>query len=386
MKFIDEVDLKNKVVILRVDYNVPINNNKIVDKFRIISSFETIKYLLKQDCKIIILSHLGKVKTESDKKANDMKIVYKALKNVTKHIYFSNECNGSELTKKVKKLKKKDMLLVQNTRYMDVDKSLESNCDEELSKYWALLGDVFVMDAFGTCHREHASTYGISKYLPTCYGFLIKKEIKVLDEVIGLNNKTLILGGAKVSDKIDLIDNLIDKSEKVLIGGKMCLTFLKATGNKIDKSLIEEDKLDYVNKLLKENKEKIVLPIDLKTDKNENKLLEDITESDNILDIGEETITLFKKKIDRDNLVVWNGPMGYIEDKNFQVGTLALLRYLNNYDIKTVIAGGDTASVANKYNFNFYHISTGGGATLKYLEGKELKALGGKFNEANSIK
>lgn len=387
MKFIDEVNIKNKTVILRVDYNVPIINGNITDNFKIISSFETIRYLLNQNCKIIILSHLGKVKIEEDKKENDMKIVYNKLKTLSKRkVFFSNECFGEQLNKKVKSLKKKQILLVQNTRYMDIESKKESNCDEELSKYWASLGDVFVMDAFGTCHREHASTYGISKFLPTCYGYLIKKEIKVLNEVIDSKNKVLILGGSKVSDKIDLIDNLINKTKKIIIGGKMCFTFLEALGNKIDKSLIETEKKDYVNQLLDKYKNKIILPVDLVNEKQDNIKNEEITTSDILFDIGKETIKLFQNNIEESDLVIWNGPMGYVEDKNFEKGTLMLLKHLNNYNIKTVIAGGDTSAVANKYNFNFYHISTGGGATLQYLEGKELKALGGKYCETDSIK
>lgn len=385
MKYIDEVDIKNKTVIVRVDYNVPIKDKKITDDFRIISSMDTINYLLKNNCKIILLSHLGKVKTEEDKIKYNMKIVYDRLKQIMNcHVYFSNTTDGEELDRLTTKLKSKEIILVQNTRYEDLNGRRESNCDEELSKYWASLGDVFVMDAFGSCHREHASTYGISKYLPTCYGFLIKKEVTILDELLKNNNKTLILGGAKVSDKIDLIDNLINKSNKIIIGGKMCFTFLYALGYKLNKSLIEEDKLEYVKKLLNEHREKLILPSDFITEKKQSKDLIQIKEEDNLLDIGRKTIKKFEEYINPEELIIWNGPMGYIEESYFEHGTIELLKTLRTCNAKTIITGGDTAGIANKYRFHFYHISTGGGATLNYLEGKELKVLEGKFNETNN--
>lgn len=386
MKYIDEVNLKDKTVIVRVDYNVPFSKDKVTDDFKIMSSLDTINYLLDQNCKIILLSHLGRVKEEKDKRDNDMKIVYNRLKSMCDvKVHFSNTADGDELDKLSTNLKNKEILLVQNTRFEDVPYKRESECDDKLSKYWASLADVFVMDAFGTCHREHASTYGISKYLPTCYGFLIKKEMKALNEAVEDEKKILILGGAKVSDKIKLIDNLIDKSSKILIGGKMCFTFLAALGNKIDKSLIEEDQIDYVNNLMSNYKDKIVLPFDLVNDKGEEKELEDITEKDVLMDIGNDSCNEFISRLKKDSLVVWNGPLGYVEDPKFERGTLKVLRYLAENDIKTIIAGGDTAAMANKYKFGFYHISTGGGATLEFLEGKEMRTLEGEYYEEDSI-
>lgn len=364
MKFIDEVNIKNKTVILRVDYNVPIKDNKIDDDFRITSSLETINYLINNNCKIIILSHLGRVKTVDDKNKNSLRLVYNRLKElVNVNVDFCEDLKGKTLEENVKKLKSKEILLLENTRFMDLEDNKESNCDLELSKYWASLGEVFVNDAFGTTHRKHASTYGITKFLPTCYGFLIKKEIRVLNEALKVNDKILILGGAKVDDKLKLIKNLIDSSSKLLLGGKMCFTFLKAKGNIIDKSLVNEEELNNVKLVYKENVNKIILPVDV---------------IDN-LDIGIKTIELFKNSIDKNKLVVWNGPLGYIEDPKYKTGTLEILKYLEDNKIKTIIAGGDTAKIANNEKFKFYHTSTGGGATLEYLQGKNLPALEGEW-------
>lgn len=386
MKYIDEVNIENKTVILRSDLNVPIKNNKITDEYRIIKSLDTINYLLEKNCKIILLSHLGKIKTEEDKNKNSLKIVYEKLKElINTKIYFSEELTGEKLKEKVNNLQNKEILLLENTRFMDLENKKESNCDMNLSKYWASLGDIFVMDAFGAAHRSHASTYGIGKYSPTYYGLLVKKEISSLDEALHDKEKIVILGGAKIEDKLNLIDKLINKSSKLLIGGKMCVTFLYLNGNKVDKSQVNLDVTDSLNKTYKENVNKIILPIDIKNKKNENILLETL-ENDKVLDIGTNTIEKFKENINKNSFVVWNGPLGLVEEKEFETGTLEILKYLSENKIKTIIAGGDTVAIANKYKLNFYHISTGGGATLEYLEGKTLPALAlGGNNEKNNI-
>lgn len=386
MKYIDEVNIENKTVILRSDLNVPIKNNKITDEYRIIKSLDTINYLLEKNCKIILLSHLGKIKTEEDKNKNSLKIVYEKLKElINTKIYFSEELTGEKLKEKVNNLQNKEILLLENTRFMDLENKKESNCDMNLSKYWASLGDIFVMDAFGAAHRSHASTYGIGKYSPTYYGLLVKKEISSLDEALHDKEKIVILGGAKIEDKLNLIDKLINKSSKLLIGGKMCVTFLYLNGNKVDKSQVNLDVTDSLNKTYKENVNKIILPIDIKNEKNENILLENL-ENNKVLDIGTNTIEKFKENINKNSFVVWNGPLGLVEEKEFETGTLEILKYLSENNIKTIIAGGDTAAIANKYNLDFYHISTGGGATLEYLEGKTLPALAlGGNNEKNNI-
>lgn len=386
MKYIDEVNLENKTIILRSDLNVPINNNLITDEYRIDKSLDSINYLLERNCKIILLSHLGKIKTKEDKKKNSLKIVYEKLKEkINTKIYFSEELVGKKLEETIKNLKNKEIVLLENTRFMDLDNKRESNCDKALAKYWASLGEVFVMDAFGSAHRKHASTYGIGLYLPTYYGLLIKNEKKVLDEVLYNNEKVVILGGAKIEDKLNLIESLINKSSKLLLGGKMCITFLYLNGNKVEKSQVNLDVTNSLNKVYKENVNKIIIPIDIKNEVNKNILIENLN-NDLVLDIGVNTIENFKNNINKNSFVVWNGPLGMVEEKKFEHGTLEILRYLSENKIKTIIAGGDTASIANKYKYKFYHISTGGGATLEYLEGKTLPGLNlGGNNEKNNI-
>ena len=254
---------------------------------------------------------------------------------------------------------------------MDYPNKLESNCDEELSKYWASLGDVFILDAFGSSHRAHASTYGIAKYLPHAIGFLIEKEIKELNK-IKKEQKTIILGGAKVSDKIGVIKNLINSSTNILIGGAMCGTFLKALNHEVGKTYIEEDKIEEAQELLKT--EKITLPIDVITE-NGAKDIENISNEEKILDIGPKTISMFKSYLHNDELILINGTLGLWEEKKYSKGTEEILNYLNEIKAKVVVCGGDTGSAAKYYNFIPYYLSTGGGASLEYLKDKTLPAL-----------
>lgn len=388
MEYIDEINTDGKTIILRSDLNVPIQNKKIIDNFKIKKSLKTINYLLEKNCKIILLSHLGKVKTEEDKKNNSLKIVYKELKKqINAKVFFSKELVGTKFEKKVKNLKQKQILLLENTRFMDLDNKKESNCDLSLSKYWASFADLFVMDAFGSSHRKHTSTYGVGKFLPTSYGLLIKEETNALNEALQNDKKIVILGGAKIEDKLNLVKNLLPKSQKILIGGKMCATFLYLKGNKVKKSQVNLEVTESLNKLYKDNVNKLIIPIDIKTNNTENIKVENLKEEE-IFDIGKNTIELFKQNINKEDFVVWNGPLGLVENKNYEVGTIEILNYLKQNDIKTIIAGGDTAAVANKYNMKFYHISTGGGATLEFLEGKELPALTLRMevnNEENNI-
>ena len=375
MKFINEVDVNNKRVIVRVDYNVPICNGKIEDDNRIRKSLTTINYLLDNNAKIILLSHLGKVKTEEDKEKNSLSIVAKHLGELlNKEIIFSDETKGLKLNSLVENMQNKDVILVENTRYEDVPDKLESNCDEELSKYWASLGDIFVLDAFGSAHRNHASTYGISKYIKGYAGFLIKEELDILTEILNNNNKDIILGGAKVEDKIGVITNLIKSSNRIILGGAMCFTFLKAKGYNVGQSFVDEDRLEYCRKLLEKYPDKIILPDDIVTDKS-IKDIDKIEIDEHGYDIGPKTIEKYKLLLEKSELVVWNGPMGWFENENYCNGTKELLHFLNQKQIKTIIAGGDTGNAAQKYGLNFYYISTGGGATLEYLEGKEFQTL-----------
>lgn len=372
MKTIKDLDIKRKKVIIRVDYNVPIKEGKVIDNNRIVSSLETINYCINENAKIILMSHLGKVKSEEDKNKNTLLPVKEELeKLLNKSIFFSHELKGKDLEDKINNLQEQDILLLENTRHMDYPEKLESNKDEDLSKYWASLGDVFVLDAFGSAHRAHASTYGISEYLPHAIGFLIEKEIKELDNIKD-KKKTIILGGAKVSDKIGVIKNLINRTEKILIGGAMCGTFLKSLGYEIGKTYVEDKKLDEVKELI--NTGKIVLPIDAITE-NGTKLIENITKDETIFDIGPATLSHFKNALNKNELILMNGTMGMWEESKYSKGTEDLFNYLSEIDAKVIVCGGDTGSASKFYNFKPYYLSTGGGASLEYLEGKSLPAL-----------
>lgn len=372
MNKLKNIKVENKKVLVRVDYNVPIKNGLVLDNNRIIQSLETINYLIEHNAKIILMSHMGKVKKVEDKMLNTLKPVKIELEKIlNKKIYFAEELKGKALESQINSLKPGEILLMENTRYMDIPDNLESSCDEELSKYWASLGDVFILDAFGSCHRNHASTYGISKYLPHAVGFLIERELKELDK-IKKEKKTFILGGAKVSDKIGIIKNLMDNTDKFLIGGAMCATFLTANGNPVGSTFVETDKITECKNLLKTGK--IIIPIDYVTE-NGVKELNDIFNDEHILDIGPKTIELFKNNIDINTLLVLNGTLGKYEEDAYQNGTKEIFNYLKENIVKTVVLGGDTSSAAKKYNFNASYISTGGGASLEYLEGKEFETL-----------
>ena len=265
MENITSADVKNKKVIVRVDYNVPIKDGKILDETRIIASLETINYLIKNEAKVILLSHLGRIKSEEDKNTNSLSIVAKRLsKLVNVPVYFVGATRGHIVEETVDNLLTGEIVLIENTRFEDFPKKLESSCDEALSKYWARLGDIFVLEAFGSAHRCHASTYGISKYLPSYAGFLVEKETNMLNEALK-SSRTLIMGGAKVEDKIGVIDNLITTSDCLLLGGAMCFTFLKAKGIDVGSSIVSEDHIDYAKGILEEYQNKIVLPIDVVT-------------------------------------------------------------------------------------------------------------------------
>lgn len=372
MNKLKNIKVENKKVLVRVDYNVPIKNGLVLDNNRIIQSLETINYLIEHNAKIILMSHMGKVKKVEDKMLNTLKPVKIELEKIlNKKIYFAEELKGKALESQINSLKPGEILLMENTRYMDIPDNLESSCDEELSKYWASLGDVFILDAFGSCHRNHASTYGISKYLPHAVGFLIERELKELDK-IKKEKKTFILGGSKVSDKIGIIKNLMDNTDKFLIGGAMCATFLTANGNPVGSTFVESDKITECKNLLKTGK--IIIPIDYVTE-NGVKELNDIFNDEHILDIGPKTIELFKNNIDINTLIVLNGTLGKYEEDTYQNGTKEIFNYLKENIVKTVVLGGDTSSAAKKYNFNASYISTGGGASLEYLEGKEFETL-----------
>lgn len=372
MRTIKDIDVTNKKVILRVDYNVPIINGRILDNNRIVASLETINYLLSKNAKIILMSHIGKIKTKSDLEANSLKPVRDELSILLhKDIKFSSTLRGKELDDLVNNLNPGDILLLENTRYMDYPDKLESNCDIELSKYWASLGDIYILDAFASSHRSHASTVGIPSYLPHAVGFLVERELQELDE-IKKENKTLLLGGAKVDDKLSLIEYLLPTSDKILLGGRMCATFIKSEGYEVGKTETNDALLDKCKELLKTNK--IIFPIDVVTE-NGIKELDKITKEETIYDIGSETIEMYKRVLKNKVLILINGTMGMYENPLYENGTKELYEFLKQEKKKVVVCGGDGASSSKKYNFNPYYISTGGGASLNYLSGIELPAL-----------
>ena len=387
MRSITDMDLSSKKVILRCDYNVPIKDGIIEDDTRIRMSLDTINYLLKNNCKIIILSHLGKIKEESDKAKNSLYPVSIRLgKLLHKNILFSKDTRSDELTKMASNLKEKEILLIENTRYEDLNSKKESSCDMDLASYWASLGEVFINDAYGTLHRAHASNVGIAKILPSAVGFLVLNELNKIDSLLEENTKPfiVIMGGKKVSDKIKVIDNLITKCDKLLIGGGMAYTFLASLGYNVGSSLIDTESLDYAKNILINYKNKIVLPVDaiVATEISPeahatNKNIDSILDNEIALDIGRETIKLFEYNLQNAKRVIMNGPMGVFEIEKFGHGTKAIYEYLTKNNIKTIIGGGDSASSVNKlgYTNKFYHVSTGGGATLEYLEGKTLPGL-----------
>ncbi len=386
MKTVRDFDLKDKKVLIRCDFNVPIVNGKISDNTRIVKSLDTIKYCLEQDAKVILFSHLGRIKEKIDLEKNNLKPVAKELgKLLDKEIIFIDETRGEKLEKAVSDLKSGEILLVQNTRYEDLDGKKESSNDGELGKYWASLGDIFINDAFGTIHRAHASNVGIASNLPHGIGFLVEKELSVLSSLNSPEKPfIIILGGAKVTDKIGVIKNLIKKSDYILIGGGMAFTFLQSEGFEIGSSIVDKDSLDFCKEILEKYQDKIILPVDVLVNtvyedvKNpELRLISEIKDDEMGLDIGPNSINVFEKYLKDAKTVLWNGPLGVCEFSNFKNGTFKIMKYLVNNDIKTILGGGDivAASAKAKLKDKVYHASTGGGATLEYLEGKKLPGL-----------
>lgn len=378
-KTIKDYDLRGKKVIIRVDFNVPIENGKITDDSRIVGALDTIRYAKEKGAKVILMSHLGRVKEDSDKEKHSLKIVCERLIELLKDdVIFVESTRGEILENAINNLKDKEILLMENTRFEDIDGNRESGNDEELGKYWASLGDIFINDAFGVSHRKCASVVGIASNLKNGIGFLIEKELnsfKILDKP--KRPYTIILGGAKVSDKIGVIDTLIKVCDYMLIGGAMSNTFMSALGYNVGESLVDEDYIDYAKELIKEYKDKIILPIDSIIEGCELKEYNEINNSDKCLDIGSKTIEKFKSILSISNTIVWNGPLGYFEKEEYSFGTYEILNYLSDKNKVVILGGGDTASAALNLGFKdkFTHISTGGGASLELLEGKELVGI-----------
>lgn len=386
-KSVTDLIVKGKKVLVRVDFNVPMKNGVITNDNRIAAALPTLNYLLENGAKVIAFSHLGKVKTEEDKLTSSLRPVAERLSELLeKPVTFVPETRGEILESAIDNLSEGQILIFENTRF----EKGESKNDEALGKYWASLGDVFVNDAFGTAHRAHASNSGIAANLETAAGFLMEKEIQFIGGVVDQPVRPLvaILGGAKVSDKIGVIENLIEKADKILIGGGMMFTFLKALDQNIGKSLLEEDKVDLAKSLMEKAKAKgvaLVLPVDVvaaKEFKNDTDFrtvaVEDLASDEMGLDIGPASIALFTEHLAGAKTVVWNGPMGVFEMANFAKGTIGICEAIAGLEgAQTIIGGGDSAAAAIDLGFadQFSHISTGGGASLEYLEGKILPGV-----------
>ena len=383
---LENIDLKNKKVIIRCDFNVPIKDGIIKDDNRIKESIPTINIVKEKGAKIILMSHLGRVETIEDKKGKSLEPIAKRLSELlNQEVIFINETRGKKLEQAISNLKPGEILLMENTRFEDIEGKKESKNDPELGKYWSSLADFYINDAFGTAHRSHASNVGIASHLPSCFGLLIKKELDNLYPAINNPERplTVIIGGAKVSDKITVLENLVNKADHILIGGGMAYTFLKAKGYNIGKSLLDEEKIDFcINLLNKTNK--IVLPVDSLVAKEINEdakvVVKDnnnFDENDIGLDIGPKTVEVFKKYLQESKTIIWNGPVGYFEIPAFASGTKALAQIISELDVTSIVGGGDTASalINMGYKNKFTHISTGGGASLELLEGKELPGI-----------
>ncbi|KRO23209.1 pgk protein [Pediococcus argentinicus] len=395
---VSDLDVNDKKVLMRVDFNVPVKDGVIGDDNRIVAALPTIKYIIEHNGKAILFSHLGRIKTEEDKKALTLRPVAQRLSDLLgKPVTFVPVTRGAQLEEAVNGMKDGDVLLFENTRFEDLDGKKESGNDSELGQYWASLGDMFVNDAFGTAHRAHASNVGVAEAMkaagkPVAAGYLMEKEIKFLGEAVDdpKHPFVAILGGAKVSDKIGVIDHLLDKADKVIIGGGMTYTFYAAKGMKIGNSLVEQDKIDVAKEILAKAGDKIVLPVDsIVAEKFDNDVPSKVVEGDipdgyMALDIGPKSIAEFKDVLKDAKTVVWNGPMGVFEMSNYAKGTLEVGKFLGTLsDATTIVGGGDSTAAVKQLGVGdqLTHISTGGGASLEYLEGKELPGIAAISNK-----
>ncbi|MBP3832267.1 MAG: phosphoglycerate kinase [Clostridia bacterium] len=386
-KTVRDIDLKDKKVLVRCDFNVPMDENKnITDNRRIVAALPTIQYLLEQNCKIVLCSHLGRPKGEFKPEFSLAPVAKELSKQLNKEVIMAKDVIGEDACKKAKKLNNGEILLLENLRFHRE----ETDNDPEFAKKLAEFGEVFVNDAFGTAHRAHASTEGVTKYLPAVSGFLIEKELEFLGAALENPKRpyVAILGGAKVSDKIGVIDSLLEKVDTLIIGGGMAYTFFKAQGHSVGDSLCEDDKCDLALELMNKAKEKgvkMLLPIDTKIGKEfkpdtESKTVAwtDIPDGWQGFDIGEKTIEMFRKELNGAKTIVWNGPLGLFEFEQFAVGTNAIAHKLANLnDAITIVGGGDSAAAVEKAGLadKISHVSTGGGASLEFLEGKKLPGI-----------
>ena len=387
-KCIQDMDVTNKRVIIRCDFNVPVKDGKILDDNKIRASLETIQYLIEKKAKIIILSHFGKVKTEEDKKKNSLEIVARRLQElVPSKVLFSRQTRSVMLASKINDMAPGEILVLENTRFEDVPNKLESDNDPQLAMYWAELADIFCLDAFGSAHRAHASTFGIAKYLPSCIGFLVQREVYNLDKYVLNAEKpfTILMGGAKVEDKVELIESLLPKCDHLLLTGGIANSCLYVLEYMVGKSLRTDDEqvMEKIKNLLIQYKDKIMLPLDVivgnSYDENYVKHLQvnEVGSGDIIYDIGIETIDAYTEVIKNSKTIFINGTAGKYEDKKFATGTRELLERISNTPINKIVGGGDGVSAVNYFNLQdkFTYLSTGGGATLEYIIQGSLPAI-----------
>lgn len=386
-KTIEDFDLDNKRVIIRCDLNVPIENGKILDDNRIVESLKTINYAIDHNSKVILLSHLGRIKTEEDKNNNSLLPVAKRLsKLLGKTVKFVPETRGLVLQKAISEMKNKDVILIENTRFEDVIGEKESKNDKELGKYWASLGDIYINDAFGTAHRAHASNVGIASNIPSGIGFLVAKELSKLESLVNNPKRpyVAILGGAKMKDKISVMDRLVEVCDYILLGGGIANTFLVAKGIDVKASVYDKESVDHAKKLLSKYTDKIILPVDGYGSKEYKDRIEvyysnldNIDDGVLVLDLGPKSLKLFKTYIENAKTVFWNGPIGVYFFKNFEKGTKELCEILKQSKADVIVGGGDSAAAAINFGYKnaFSHISTGGGASLELVEGKKLPGI-----------
>lgn len=385
-KTVKDIDLKGKKVFVRCDFNVPMDENgNITDNTRIVAALPTIKYLLEQNCKLILASHLGRPKGEFKPEYSLAPVARELSKLLGKKVIMANDVVGEDATSKANNLKEEEILLLENVRFHKE----ETENDPEFSKKLASMAEVFVNDAFGTAHRAHSSTTGIASFLPAVSGFLIEKELKFLGNAVNNPERPFvaILGGAKVSDKIGVIDSLLEKVDTLMIGGGMAYTFFKAQGYEVGNSICEMDKLDLAKSAMEKAKQKgvkLMLPVDTKIGKEfkadtESKTVKytEIPADWEGFDIGAETIKMFSDELRNAKTVIWNGPLGLFEFDQFAIGTNEIAKVLSEIDATTIIGGGDSAAAVKKAGLEdkMTHISTGGGASLEFLEGKKLPGI-----------
>jgi len=386
-KTVRDIDVKGKKVLVRVDFNVPldVNTKKISDDSRIRAALPTLKYLIDQGSKVILCSHLGRPK---GKVVEDMRMapVAKRLSEILgRHVKSTTDCIGPEIEAEVAELKDSDVILLENLRfYTDEEKN-----DPGFAKSLARLGEIYVNDAFGTAHRAHASTAGVADYLPAVAGFLMEKEIDYLGGALANPERpfAMIIGGAKVADKIALLENIIRKIDVLVIGGGMANTFLKAQGHDVGSSKVEDDQLEFTSELIEKasaKNVKVLLPVDVEAAEeftaqanHKTVSIDDVPKGWMVLDIGPKTIKMFSDEIKRCKTIVWNGPMGVFEFPSFAVGTKAIASLVASVNATTIVGGGDTAAAVEAAGVDsmITHISTGGGASLEFLEGKELPGI-----------